>query len=89
LTGKLSGGVTIHHAQLAPRPIAVGVHRGLGHAQGPGDLFRRQVLVHEAQAFALALREQPHGVIRLVVLCAHGARSKRRLGVHVYFNEKG
>jgi hypothetical protein len=82
-------GVAVLDAQLAPRAVAIGVHRGLRHAQFAGNLLGRKVLVHETQAFALTLREESHRVIGTVVACAHSSRSKRRLGSHVYFNEKG
>ena len=60
------GLVAIAHAELAPGAVAIGVHGRLGHAEFAGDLLGAQVLVHEAQAFALALRQQldraSHGV---------------------------
>jgi len=89
LPGEAGGGVAVLNAQLAPRAVAIGVHRGLGHAQFAGDLLRGQMLIDQPQAFALALREQPNRVFRTVVACAHGAGSKRRVCAHVYFNEKG
>jgi hypothetical protein len=61
-------GVAIVDAELAARAIAVGVHRGLRHAQSAGDLLRRQMLVHQPQALAFPRREQAHrigGDIRL------------------------
>ena len=87
--GQPRGGVAVLDAELAPRPVAVGVDRGLGHAEFAGDLLRRKMLIDQAQAFALTLGEQPHEVIRTVARCAHGVSSKRRLGRSVYFNEKG
>jgi hypothetical protein len=89
LAGQPGGGVAVFDPELAARPVAVGVDRGLGHAQFTGDLLRRKVLIDQAQAFALTLGEQPYKVIRTVARCAHGASSKRRLGRSVYFNEKG
>ena len=63
---QTGGFVPIAHAELAPGAVAIGVHRGLGHAELAGDLLGAQVLVHEAQAFTLALRQQldwaSHGV---------------------------
>ena len=52
------GGIAVVDAELAARAVAVGVHRGLRHAQFAGDLLRRQMLVHKAQALALSRREQ-------------------------------
>jgi hypothetical protein len=58
--------VAIIHAELAAGAIAVGVHRGLGELQLAGDLLGAEVLVDQAQAVTLTLREQldrtGHGV---------------------------
>jgi hypothetical protein len=75
LAGQARGGVAILDPQLAPRAVAIGVHRGLGHAQFAGDLFGRQVLVHQPQAFALARRQQPHRIFGNYAPCAHGDAS--------------
>ncbi|HEY3697144.1 MAG TPA: hypothetical protein VGL30_15980 [Phenylobacterium sp.] len=75
LAGEAGGGVAILHAELAAGAVAVGVHRGLGHAEFAGDLLRRQMLIHQAQAFALARREQPHRVFGNDVPCAHSDSS--------------
>jgi hypothetical protein len=88
LARQARGGVAILDAELAPRAVAIGVDRGLRHAEFAGDLLRRQVLVDEAQAFALAGGEQPDGIVDDVVACAHGESSKRRLGPRVYFKAK-
>jgi hypothetical protein len=60
------GLVAIAHAELAPGAVAVGVHRRLRHAQFAGDLLGAQMLIHQAQAFPFALRQQldraSHGV---------------------------
>ena len=88
LARQAGGGVAILDAQLAPRAVAIGVDRGLRHAEFTGDLLRRQVLIDEAQTFAFAGGEQPHGIIDDVVACAHYANSKRRLGPPVYFKAK-
>ena len=60
------GFVTVGDAELAPRAVAIGVDRGLRHPQFAGDLLGAQVLVHEAQTFPFALRQQldraGHGV---------------------------
>jgi len=55
---QAGGLVAIADAQLAPSPVAVGVDRGLGHAELARDLLGAQVLVDQAQALALALRQQ-------------------------------
>src|SRR5689334_14919036 len=89
LTGQPGGGVAVLDPQLAPRAVAIGVDRGLGHAEFAGDLLRRKMLIDQPQAFALPLGKQAHEVIRTVARCAHGASSKRRLRRSVYFNEKG
>jgi hypothetical protein len=75
LAGEPRGGVAILDAKLAPGPVAIGVDRGLGHAQLAGDLLRRQVLVDQPQAFALAWGEQPHGIFGNDVPCSHGESS--------------
>jgi hypothetical protein len=40
LAREAGGGVAVLDAQLAPRAVAIGVDRGLGHAQLAGDLLR-------------------------------------------------
>jgi hypothetical protein len=55
---QAGGLVTIVHTELAPGAVAVGVHRGLGHAQLAGDLLGAEVLVDKPQAFPFALRQQ-------------------------------
>jgi hypothetical protein len=39
LPGEAGGGVAVLDAELLAGPVAVGVHRGLGHAQLAGDLL--------------------------------------------------
>ena len=78
-------GVAILDSELAARAVAIGVHRGLGHAELAGDLLGRQVLVDQAQAIALAGREQSYRIFGDDVPCAHGAFTKRRLAAFVYF----
>jgi hypothetical protein len=73
LAREAGGGVAVLDPQLAPRAVAIGVHRGLGHPQFAGDLFGRQMLVDQAKAFTLARREQPHHVFGDHVPCAHSA----------------
>jgi len=58
LPHEAGGGVAVIDAELAPGAVAIGVHRGLRHAQLAGDLLGRQMLVHQAQAFPLSRREQ-------------------------------
>jgi hypothetical protein len=75
LTRQTRSCVAVLDAELAARSVAIGVHRGLGHAELAGDLLRRQVLIHEAQAFAFARREQRHGVLGNDVACDHSESS--------------
>ena len=75
LAREARGGVAVLDAQLAPRAVAIGVHRSLGHAQFAGDLLGRQMLVHQAQAFALPGRQQPHQIFGDDVARAHGGAS--------------
>jgi hypothetical protein len=75
LAGQPGGGVAVLHAQLAARAVAIGVHRGLRHAEFARDLFRRQMLIDQPQAFTLTRREQSHRVISDDVACAHGANT--------------
>jgi len=73
--GQARGGVAILDPQLAPRAVAIGVDRGLGHAELSGDLLGREVLVDQPQAFALTLGEQPHCIFGNYAPCAHGDAS--------------
>ncbi len=75
LTRQTRGGVAILNTELSACAIAVGVHRGLGHAQLTGDLLGRQMLIDKAQAFALARREQPHRLFRNDVSRDHSLSS--------------
>ncbi|HEY2357987.1 MAG TPA: hypothetical protein VGH86_11090 [Phenylobacterium sp.] len=88
LPGKPGGGVPVLDAELAAGPVAVGVHRGLGHAEFARDLLGRQVLIDQSKAFTLARREQSDRVLCDDVPGAHGATSKRRLEPYVYFKAK-
>ena len=60
------GFVAVGHAEFAPGAVAIGVDGGLGELQLAGDLLGAEVLVDQAQAVALTLREQldrtGHGV---------------------------
>ena len=73
--GDTGRGIAVLDPELAPRAVAVGVHRGLGHAELAGDLLGRQMLIHEAQAFAFARCEQPHRIFGNDVACDHSASS--------------
>lgn len=75
LPGETGGGVAVFDPKFATRAVAVGVHRGLGHAELAGDLLRRQMLIDQSQAFALARREQTHRVLGNDVPCDHDAAS--------------
>ncbi|HLZ76537.1 MAG TPA: hypothetical protein VKQ35_16135 [Phenylobacterium sp.] len=68
-------GVAILDAQLAARPVAVGVDGSFRHAEFAGDLLRRQVLIDQPQAFAFARREQPHRIFGDDVSCGHSDAS--------------
>jgi hypothetical protein len=75
LAGDARRGVAVLDAELAPRAVAIGVHRSLRHAQFAGDLLGRQMLVDQAQAFAFTRREQPHRIFGNDVACDHSASS--------------
>jgi hypothetical protein len=75
LAGQPGGGVAVLDAEFAPGAVAVGVHRSLGHAEFTGDLLRRQMLIHQAQAFAFTRREQPHRIFGNDDACDHSASS--------------
>jgi hypothetical protein len=68
-------GVAILHAQLAPGAVAIGIDGSLRHAEFAGDLLRRQVLIDQPQAFALAWREQSHRIFGDDVACSHSLGS--------------
>jgi hypothetical protein len=89
LPQQARGAVTVIHAKLPAGPVAIGVHRGLGHAEFAGDLLRREVLIHEPQTITFAGRQEPDEIIGDFSACAHCASSKRRLAVRVYFKAKG
>jgi hypothetical protein len=75
LAGQPRSGVAVLDSELASRAVAVGVDRRLGHAKFAGDLLGRQMLIDQAQAFALAGRKQPHRVFGNDVACDHSASS--------------
>jgi transcriptional regulator with XRE-family HTH domain len=88
LAQEARGAVAVVDAKLPARPVAIGVHRGLGHAQLAGDLLGRQVLIHQPQAVALPGRKEPDQIFGDFASCAHDASSKRRLAPRVYFKAK-
>ena len=58
MVGQPSGGlIAVAGAQLAPGAVAIGVDRGLGHAQLTGDLFGAEVPIDQPQALAFARRQ--------------------------------
>jgi hypothetical protein len=69
------GGEAVLDAKLAPGAVAIGVDRSLGHAELAGDLLRRQVLVDQPQALALARGEQTHRIFGDDVPFAHQANT--------------
>ncbi|MDB5424237.1 MAG: hypothetical protein JWQ29_1653 [Phenylobacterium sp.] len=71
LAGQAGGGITVVHAELAAGAVAIGVDRGLGHAELAGDLLGRQMLIDQAQAFTLSRRKKPGGIIHDIRSCAH------------------
>jgi len=75
LPGETRRGIAVVDAQLAAGAIAIGVHRGLRHAQLAGDLLGRKVLVHQAQAFALTRREEADWIVPQFGPCAHNESS--------------
>ncbi len=55
MVGEAPGGlVAIPGPQLAPRAVAIGVHRGLGHAQFAGDLLGAEMAIDQPEALAFA-----------------------------------
>jgi hypothetical protein len=50
--------VAVGHAELAARPVAVGVDGGLRHPELAGDLLRAEMLVDQPQALALTRGEE-------------------------------
>jgi hypothetical protein len=75
LARQARGGVAILHAQLAAGAVAIGVDGSLRHAELTSDLFGRQVLIDQSQAFALTRREQPHRIFDDDVACSHSDSS--------------
>jgi hypothetical protein len=75
LPRKARRGIAVLDAQLAAGAVAVGVDRSLRHAELAGDLFGGQVLIDQAQAFALTRREQSHRIFGDDVACSHSDSS--------------
>jgi hypothetical protein len=75
LARDAGGGVSVLDAELAAGPVAIGVDGSLRHAELAGDLFRRQVLIDQPQAFTLAWGKQPNRIFGDDVTCAHRASS--------------
>lgn len=73
LAGETRRAVAILDAQLAPGAVAIGVHRCLGHPELAGDLFGRQVLIDQPQAFTLTRRKKRGWIVRDIRSCAHNA----------------
>jgi len=80
------GLVPVGNAQLASGPVAIGVHRSLGHAELPGDLLGTEMLVDKPQAFALPRRQQLNRIGSGRRGFTHSENSKRRLGAFVHFD---
>jgi hypothetical protein len=73
LASETGGAVAILDAELAPRAVAIGVDRRLGHPKLPGDLLRGQMLIDQPQAFALTRRKKRGWIVRDIRSCAHNA----------------
>ena len=85
---QAGGLVTVVHAELAPRAVAVGVHERLRHPQLPGDLLGAEMLVHEPQALPFALRQQLDRMGCRIGPHRHANHSKRRLSRFVYLGAR-
>jgi hypothetical protein len=71
LAREARGRIAIVYAELAPRPVAIGVDRGLGHAKLTGDLLGRKMLIDKTQAFTLARRKKAGWIVNGIRSCAH------------------
>lgn len=65
------GLVAVTRAQLLPRAVAIGVHRGLGHAEFSRDLLRTQVPIDQPQAVPLPLSQPFDKVLTHIPRLAH------------------
>jgi hypothetical protein len=63
--------IPVVHAELAARAVAVGVHRGLGHAEFARDLLGAEVQIDQAKALTLARREAFDPILDLLDRFAH------------------
>ena len=68
--------VAISNAEFAPGAVTVGVDRRLRHSQFAGDLLGREVLINEAQAFALSRRQELDFRVLRNVSLAHSENNK-------------
>ena len=76
MRGEHAGrGVAVVDPELAAGAVAIGVDRGLRHAELTCDLFGAEVLVHETQAFPLASGQQLYPVAGQVVGFPHKTHS--------------
>jgi hypothetical protein len=75
LASQTRRGIAILHTQLAAGAVAIGIDGSFRHAEFAGDLLRRQMLIDQPQAFALAWREQPHRIFGDDVACSHSVAS--------------
>lgn len=67
------GLITIVNAKLSPRSVAIGVDRGLGHAQLAGDLFGAEMAIDEPQAFPLPGGQELDSAVDCIPRGAHNA----------------
>ena len=65
------GGVTVADPQLAARTIAIGVDRGLRHAQLASDLLGAEVPIDQTQTVALPRSQKLNCICGGLDLCAH------------------
>jgi len=78
------GLVSIARAELLARAVAIGVHRGLGHAEFSRDLLGTQVPIDQPKAVPLPLGQPIDKVLAHIPRLAHRlntlpARALRRL----------
>jgi hypothetical protein len=72
---QAGGMVAVANPQLGPGAVAIGVHRGLGHAELARDLLGAEMPVHQAQALPLPPRQKFH-------LSRHAVHSHRSELLH-------
>jgi hypothetical protein len=79
----------VDDAQLAPRAVAIGVDRGLRHAEFAGDLFGAEMLIDQPQAITLTRCQHVDSVRDISQRPLQSVRhSKRRLSRHVYLDAR-